>query len=64
MKITVNLIKEGLISVYGGFSFDGGRIIDTLGLHQDLDEPGIEEIQREKETVGFDIGGDSEQKKK
>ena len=64
MKITVNLIKEGLISVYGGFSFDGGRIIDTLGLHQDLDEPGIEEIQREKETVGFDIGGDFNQESK
>ena len=63
-KITVKLIKEGLINVYGGFSFDGGRIIDSLGLHQDLDEPEIEEIQREKETVGFDIGGDFNQESK
>ena len=69
-KITVNLIKEGLINVYGGFSFNGGRIIEALGLHEDIDEPETDDILSEKETAGFDFGeiyknsGKSAQKEK
>ena len=56
--------------MYGGFSFNGGRIIEALGLHEDIDEPETDDIMREKETAGFDFGeiykdsGKSAQKEK
>ena len=41
-------MKYGLINIFGGFSFDGGKIIEELGLHEDVSEA-EDEIQREKD---------------
>ena len=41
-------MKYGLINIFGGFSFDGGKIVEELGLHEDVSEA-EDEIQREKD---------------
>ena len=48
-------MKYGLINIFGGFSFDGGKIIEELGLHEDVSEA-EDEIQREKDNLNFKIG--------
>ena len=56
-KITLDLVKCGLINIFGGFSFDGGKIIEELGLHDDLSEDLSEdEIQRETDNLSFEVG--------
>ena len=32
------------------------KIIETLGLHKEIDIPESEDLLRERETAGFDIG--------
>ena len=56
-KITLDLVKCGLINIFGEFSFDGGKIIEELGLHDDLSEDLSEdEIQRETDNLAFEVG--------
>ena len=54
-RITLNLINEGFIKFFDGFSFNAGLIIEELGLHND-DNESVEALRREVEEQTFEIG--------
>ena len=54
-RITLNLINEGFIKFFDGFSFNAGMIIEELGLHND-DNESVEALRREVEEQTFEIG--------
>ena len=55
-RISLQIVNEGFIKFYGGFSFDGGKIIEALGLHYVDSEVEEEELRREEEMLTNEIG--------
>ncbi|XP_023341503.1 uncharacterized protein LOC111711391 isoform X3 [Eurytemora carolleeae] len=48
-KITLDLVNNGYIKFFGGFSFDASKILQELGYGEEERSPGADQIDRETE---------------
>ena len=55
-RISLQIVNEGFIKFYRGFSFDGGKIIEALGLHYVDSKVEEDELRREEEMLMHEIG--------